>query len=127
MNRRNFIKNTGCLAIGFTLRSNLLNTPSPLIQDLPGSLKENPHINSWLEILADGRLRIFTGKIELGQGIRTAIAQVAAEELDIAIENTEVVVADTGRTPDEGYTAGSFSIEQSAMAVRYAAAAARRK
>jgi CO/xanthine dehydrogenase Mo-binding subunit len=127
MNRRNFIKNTGCLAIGFTLRNNLLNTPAPLIQDLPGSLKENPHINSWLEILADGRLRIFTGKIELGQGIRTAIAQVAAEELDVPIENTEVVVADTGCTPDEGYTAGSFSIEQSAMAVRYAAAAARKK
>jgi len=127
MNRRNFIKNTGCVAIGFTLRGNLLNTPAPLIQDLPGSLKENPHINSWLEILADGRLRIYTGKIELGQGIRTAIAQVAAEELDVPIENTEVVVADTGRTPNEGYTAGSFSIEQSAMAVRYAAAAARQK
>jgi CO/xanthine dehydrogenase Mo-binding subunit len=127
MNRRNFIKNTGCLAIGFTLRGSAFDRSTPLMQNLPGSLKENPHINSWIEILADGRVRIFTGKMELGQGIRTAIAQVAAEELDVAIEHTEVVLADTGRTPDEGYTAGSFSIEQSAMAVRYAAAAARRK
>src|SRR5688500_5597157 len=72
-------------------------------------------------------VRIFTGKLELGQGIRTAIGQCAAEELDLEMKQVEVILADTLRTPDEGYTVGSGSIENSAMAVRYAAAAARQK
>ncbi|RYZ49647.1 MAG: xanthine dehydrogenase family protein molybdopterin-binding subunit, partial [Sphingobacteriales bacterium] len=64
---------------------------------------------------------------ELGQGIRTAIAQVAAEELDLHMNQVQVKLAETGVTPDEGYTAGSGSIENSAMSVRFAAAAARAK
>ena len=127
MNRRNFLKNTGCLAIGFSLQGPLMNAPVPMIQDLPESIKRHPNINAWLEVLANGQVRIFTGKLELGQGISTAIAQVAAEELDLAVENIDIVLADTARTPDEGYTVGSGSIEQSAMAVRFAAAAARHK
>ncbi len=125
MNRRNFIKNTGCLAIGFTLRNPFLDASSPMIQELPEGIKRFPNINAWLEVLANGKVRIFTGKLELGQGISTAIMQVAAEELDLPMESVEIVLADTGRTPDEGYTVGSGSIEQSAMAVRFAAAAAR--
>src|SRR5690349_12240516 len=127
MNRRNFIKNTGCLAIGFSFPGSFIATPSPMLQDLPESIKRHPNINAWLEVLANGQVRIFTGKLELGQGIGTAIAQVAAEELDLPIENIDIVLADTARTPDEGYTVGSGSIEQSAMAVRFAAAAARNK
>jgi CO/xanthine dehydrogenase Mo-binding subunit len=72
-------------------------------------------------------VRVLTGKIELGQGIATAVAQVAAEELELDLSQVEVLLAETGRTPDEGYTAGSNSIEASAMSVRYAAAAAREK
>lgn len=121
--RREFLKLSGCITIGFTLGN--FSMAHPLAQELPESLKRHPHINAWLEVLANGNVRIFTGKLELGQGIRTAIAQVAAEELDVAIDRTEVILADTARTPNEGYTAGSGSIEQSAMAVRYAAAAAR--
>jgi nicotinate dehydrogenase subunit B len=127
MNRRNFLKNTGCLAIGFSLNTSFIDAPVPMLQELPESLRRNPNINAWLEVLANGQIRIFTGKLELGQGIRTAIAQVAAEELDHDINKVEVVLADTDRTPNEGYTAGSGSIEQSAMAVRFAAAAARAK
>ncbi len=127
MNRRNFLKSTGCLAIGFSLNASFMNTPAPMAQELPESLKRNPNINAWLEVLDNGQIRIFTGKLELGQGIRTAIAQVAAEELDHDVNKVEVILADTARTPDEGYTAGSGSIEQSAMAVRFAAAAARQK
>jgi nicotinate dehydrogenase subunit B len=127
MNRRNFIKNTGCLAIGFSFQGSLIATPSPMMQDLPESIKRHPNINAWLEVLANGQVRIFTGKLELGQGISTAIAQVAAEELDLPIEKIDIVLADTARTPNEGYTVGSGSIEQSAMAVRFAAAAARHK
>ena len=65
--------------------------------------------------------------MELGQGIRTAIAQVAAEELNMDMAQVEVWLAETGRTPNEGYTAGSGSIEGSAMSVRNAAALARQK
>jgi nicotinate dehydrogenase subunit B len=127
MNRRNFLKNSGCLAIGFSLSGSFIDAPSPMMQELPESIKRHPNIDAWLEVLANGQVRIFTGKLELGQGISTAIAQVAAEELDLAMENVEIVLADTVRTPNEGYTVGSGSIEQSAMAVRFAAAAARHK
>lgn len=127
MDRRNFLKNTGCLAIGFSLSPSFIDGTAPMLQELPESLRRNPNINAWLEVLANGQVRIFTGKLELGQGISTAISQVAAEELDLPMERVEIVLADTARTPNEGYTAGSGSIEQSAMAVRYAAAAARNK
>lgn len=127
MNRRNFLQTTGCLAIGFTLGNPEFAYPLPYRQDLPGSLRRNPRLNAWLEVLDNGMVRIYTGKLELGQGIRTAIAQCAAEELDLGMKQVEVVLADTLRTPDEGYTVGSGSIENSAMAVRYAAASARQK
>ena len=125
--RRTFIKTFGCLSIGFTIGSPKLLLAGVNNGELPESLKRNPHINSWLEVLDNGRVRIFTGKLELGQCIKTAIEQVAAEELDHDIKNVEVVLADTGLTPNEGYTAGSGSMEQSAMAVRYASAAAKAK
>jgi len=124
--RRDFIRTIGSLTIGFCLTGESTIWPSPT-QTLPGDLRENPRINAWLEILADGHVRVLTGKIELGQGIRTAVAQMAAEELDLDMSQVEVLLAETGRTPDEGYTAGSNSIEASAIAVRYAAAAARQK
>lgn len=125
--RRNFIKTAGCLTIGFCLGNPESGYSSTLLQELPQSLQRHPAINAWLEVLANGRVRIFTGKMELGQGIRTAVAQVAAEELDMEMVQVEVILAETGRTPNEGYTAGSASIETSAMSVRYAAAAARQK
>jgi CO/xanthine dehydrogenase Mo-binding subunit len=124
--RRDFIRTIGTLSIGFCLTGESAIWPSPT-QSLPGDLRENPRINAWLEILADGHVRVLTGKIELGQGIRTAVAQMAAEELDLDMSQVDVLLAETGRTPDEGYTAGSNSIEGSAIAIRYAAAAARQK
>ena len=125
--RRDFLKLSGCLTIGFSFGGISPDHFSPLINELPESIKRHPGINAWIEVLANGNVRIFTGKSELGQGIRTAIAQVAAEELDLEMENVEVILADTERTPNEGYTVGSGSIEQSAMAVRFASAAARMK
>lgn len=129
ISRRYFLKSTGCLTIGFPLLSSCWSAAgaSVLNDNIPSSLKRHPTINAWMEVLEDGSVRIFTGKLELGQGIRTAIAQVAAEELDMDINLIEVHLAETGRTPDESYTAGSASIENSAMSVRYAAAAGREK
>jgi nicotinate dehydrogenase subunit B len=127
--RRKFIGSLGCLTIGFSLsRPAWAEAGNALLEDtLPGSLRRQPRLDAWLEILADGRVRVLTGKMELGQGIRTAIAQVAAEELDLDLIQVEVHIAETGRTPNEGYTAGSGSMENSAMSVRYAAAYARQK
>jgi len=68
---------------------------------------------------------VFTGKVELGQGIASSLAQVAADELDVAYRRINMVTADTSRTPDEGFTAGSQSIEQSGTAIRFACAEAR--
>lgn len=104
-----------------------LVTITTVLEELPGSLRRAPNINAWLEVLEDGRVRIFSGKVELGQGIRNAIRQVAAEELYMDLNRVEVVLAETGLTPNEGYTAGSGSIQNSAMSIRYAAAAAREK
>jgi CO/xanthine dehydrogenase Mo-binding subunit len=128
--RRNFLKSAGCLTLSFPLWSSceLAAGEVPVPDNaLPRSLSQNPQISAWLQVLEDGRIRVYTGKIELGQGIRTAIGQVAAEELFTHPERIEVHIVETGVTPDEGYTAGSGSIINSAMSVRYAAAAARAK
>jgi CO/xanthine dehydrogenase Mo-binding subunit len=92
---------------------------------LPGSLNNNRMLDGWLRINADGTVTVFTGKCELGQGILTALAQIASDELDVAYERIEMVSADTARTPDEGMTAGSQSVENSGTALRYACAEAR--
>ena len=126
--RRKFLKDTGGLTIAFTLFGGCglaAEQSTEADAELPGSLTRHPRVNAWLEVLEDGRVRIFTGKIELGQGIRTAVRQVAAEELNTDPSLIEVHLAETGVTPDEGYTAGSGSIVNSAMSVRYAAAFAR--
>ena len=73
----------------------------------------------------DGSATVFTGKVELGQGIVTALAQIAAEELDLPLGRVNMVTADTGRTPNEGVTSGSQSIENSGTALRLAAAEVR--
>lgn len=126
--RRNFLKSAGCLTLAFPLWSSceLAAGEVPVANDsLPRSLSRHPQISAWLQILEDGNVRVYTGKIELGQGIRTAIGQVAAEELYTNPEKISVHLVETGVTPDEGYTAGSGSIINSAMSVRYASAAAR--
>src|SRR5207247_6769123 len=67
----------------------------------------------------------FSGKIELGQGIGTALSQIAADELDLDLKRIAIVHGDTALTPDEGQTAGSQSVEQSGTALRFACAEAR--
>ena len=92
---------------------------------LPGSLDGNRLLSAWLRVNPNGTVTVFTGKVELGQGIASALAQVAADELDVGYRRIEMVTADTSRTPDEGFTAGSQSIEQSGTAIRFACAEAR--
>ena len=71
-------------------------------------------------------MTVFSGKVELGQGIETAIAQIAAEELDVPLERIELVAGDTTRSPNEWYTAGSQSVEVGGSSMRIACAEVRR-
>ncbi len=91
---------------------------------LPKSLVDNPRLEQWLAF-KNGKVRLFTGKVELGQGVLTALAQIAAEELDVDFARIEIVSGETPFTPNEGFTAGSASIEVSGSAVRLASAEAR--
>ena len=91
------------------------------------SLAAHPQLDDWLEFNEDRTVTVYSGKVELGQGIRTALAQIAADELDIALERIRLASADTARSPDEGSTAGSRSLETSGVAIRIAAAEARQQ
>src|SRR5262249_30283685 len=90
-----------------------------------GSLAGNPDLDQWLT-LRDGRVVVRSGKAELGQGIRTALVAVAADELGVDPALVDVEGPATGSSPNELITAGSGPIEQSATAVRQACAHARR-
>ena len=121
--RRTFIKGAGALVIGFDiLDPALAQAPSA---DLPGDLKLSPKVSSWLRIEAGGKIRLLVGKVELGQGILTAVAQVCAEELDIDLSRLLITSGDTALVPNEGVTAGSFSMSNCGSAVRAVSADAR--
>src|SRR5262245_25514880 len=123
ISRRGVLAGGGALIVSFSLPR------PPLAQEtqaprLPGSLRNTPLLDAWLRIDAKG-VTLFTGKVELGQGIKTALLQIAAEELSVAPGQIELVTADTARTPDERYTAGSQSMQDSGTAIRHASAQAR--
>jgi nicotinate dehydrogenase subunit B len=132
INRRHFIQTAAGLSIGFTLfgcvpqtkESSVASATSPSTLP-PRDIPEGSQIDAWLQILEDGSVRVLTGKMELGQGLTVAMQQVAGEELNTPPEKIKIVLADTGLTQNEGYTAGSRSMERSAMQVRRAAAAAK--
>ncbi|EIN02769.1 aldehyde oxidase and xanthine dehydrogenase, molybdopterin binding protein [Paraburkholderia hospita] len=94
-------------------------------QALAGSLKTNPFLDAWIKITPAGKVTVFTGKVELGTGVRTALLQVAAEELNMAPSLITFLTADTGASPDEGLTAGSHTIADSGSALLNAAAQVR--
>jgi CO/xanthine dehydrogenase Mo-binding subunit len=92
---------------------------------LPDSLAANPVLARWLDLSRDGEVTIRTGKVEYGQGIWTALAQVAAEELQVALARVRVAPVSTSTSPNEGFTAGSRSVQDSGSALRQACALAR--
>jgi len=91
---------------------------------LPGALEQNPLLSDWIRFEGN-RIVVHTGKVELGQGISTAIAMIAAEELDVPIEQLEIRTGSTAEGPNEFMTAGSMSVEGSGSAVRQACAEVR--
>jgi nicotinate dehydrogenase subunit B len=92
---------------------------------LPGPIRRTPELDRWLAFNEDGTITVATGKVDIGQGLSTALAMIAAEELDVDLARIRVQTADTELTPNEFVTAGSMSIEDSGSAVRVASATAR--
>ena len=126
VSRRSVLAGGGALIVSFSLLPKALAAEEPQAQGprLPGSLRKTPMLDAWIRIDAAG-ITVFTGKAELGQGVKTALIQLAAEELSVTPGEIELVTADTARTPDEQYTSGSQSMQDSGTAIRHAAAQAR--
>ncbi|HEV7446206.1 MAG TPA: molybdopterin cofactor-binding domain-containing protein [Steroidobacteraceae bacterium] len=134
VSRRAVLRGTGALVLSFSLSPQAWSQEGGGAQSArraagskprPGSLSKTPLLDAWIRVDADGRVTAFTGKAELGQGIKTAFLQVVAEELEVRLEQVSLVTADTSRTADEGYTAGSHSVQDSGTALRNAAAQVR--
>ncbi|MEI7786069.1 MAG: molybdopterin cofactor-binding domain-containing protein [Betaproteobacteria bacterium] len=123
--RRRFLKSAGFLSLSFAIPlvdvHSQANPPR-----LPGDLQQHRQLRAWIRILsADKAVQLLVGKVELGQGILTAVVQLCADELDVDMARVQVVSGDTDRVPNEGVTAGSFSMPNCATAVRQAAAEVR--
>jgi len=95
---------------------------SSAVPTLPFSLAANPRLSSWIRFASDGQVTVSPGKVEIGQGIVTALAQIAADELDVDIGRVQMVRATTAASPNEGVTSGSLSIQHSGRALRAACA-----
>jgi len=119
-NRREFLKASGALVVAFsfsgTAAGAALRAPKSVAKDA---------VDSFLVIGRDGRITVFTGKVDLGTGTRTALAQMAADELDVAFERIDMVMGDTATTPDQWLTGANLTIFQGGSELRRAAASAR--
>ena len=93
--------------------------------NLPQMLAANPRLDRWVGFPERGKVRVATGRVEIGQGVLTAMIQIAAEELDVSAERIALETGDTELTPNEGYTAGSQSIQFGGVALRLACAEVR--
>jgi nicotinate dehydrogenase subunit B len=106
LSRRQFGTAFGVLLATFTFPAECLR--AEIVEGAaPDSFAKNRRLDGWIRIGSDGVITVFTGKAELGQGIHTALAQIAAEELDIVLSHIHMIGPDTRRGPDEGYTYGS--------------------
>jgi isoquinoline 1-oxidoreductase len=121
LSRREFLKAAGGgLIVLFSWQS------LPAQEALPRGSAELPdNFNAFLSIQADGRVRLFTGKIEMGQGIVTSLAQMLAEELEVELETVDMVMGDTDLCPFDNGTFGSLSTRFFGVPMRQAAAEAR--
>jgi nicotinate dehydrogenase subunit B len=122
--RRTFLKVSGILAVGFSMPG-LAGSADAMTLHAPKSVAKEA-IDSWLTISPDDRVTIYVGKVDLGTGARTALMQMAAEELDVSFDRVEMVMGDTATTPDQWLTAANITIFQGGAELRRASASARR-
>ena len=124
--RRDFLKTTGYLSLAFSIPlDSALSQAADGKPRLPGDLQINLKLSAWLRVNANQTVTLLVGKVELGQGILTTVTQICADELDIDFKRVQVISGDTALVPNEGVTAGSFSMPYCATAVQYASAEVR--
>ena len=127
--RRQFLKSAGAVTLSFGIPLMDVHSQSAVAQDKPrlaGDLQIHRKLNAWIRIdSATQMVELRIGKVELGQGILTAVAQVCADELDVDFAKIKLISGDTALVPDEGVTAGSFSMPYCATAVQAASAEVR--
>jgi len=126
ISRRDFVKSASGLLIGFSLIDSSI-APEFMAAAQRGAVTDPKaaRLDAWLRVQPDGIVRVFTGKVDVGVGLETALAQIVAEELDLSPDRVVVVMGDTSVTTDQGGTSASSSIAQGARPLRNAAAAAR--
>ena len=123
--RRTFLKAAGYVSLAFAMPWDTALSQATTKPRLPGDLDSSRQLSAWLRINADQTVTLLVGKVELGQGILTAVAQVCADELDIDLGRLKIISGDTALVPNEGVTAGSTSVSNCATAVQYASAEVR--
>src|SRR5258706_16417727 len=124
LTRREFGSAVGGLVIAFSMAPRI-SAAAESAARLPGMLQANRRLDAWLRVDPVGTVTVFTGRVELGQGATTALAQIAAEELDITRARVRMIPVDTSRSPNEGVTAGRNSIQAGGAALGFPAAEAR--
>ena len=120
--RRSFVKAGGALVVTFALDPPEAASAATEAATKSVALDE---VDGFLAIGAQGQVTVYSGKVDLGTGLETAIAQIAAEELSVPLDRVTVIQGDTALTPDQGITWGSLSIQNGGMQIRQAAATAR--
>jgi nicotinate dehydrogenase subunit B len=126
ISRRDLLKSTGVLVVGFSFFG---SAASVLAQGSGLSVDgmDPTVLDSWLAISKDGTVTVFTGKVELGTGVVTALAQIVAEELDVSFNKVYMESGDTETAVDQGVTAAARTIERGGPQLRQASAAARQE
>jgi CO/xanthine dehydrogenase Mo-binding subunit len=122
--RRAILKG-GALTVGFALTGLPAHAVAQDAVAAPRAL-DPKEVDSFLAVNGDGTVTLFCGKVDLGQGLRISIPQIAAEELGIGVDKIKFVEGDTALTPDQGRTSGSTGIQRGGMQIRQAAATARK-
>jgi nicotinate dehydrogenase subunit B len=128
ISRRELLKGTGALFVSFNLFEPLLGLLAQGGTPLSNAGGLSPdQLDSWLAIAQDGTVSVFTSKVDLGTGTGTALGQIVAEELDVAVSKINMVIGDTTKSVDQGRTSASRTLERAGPQMRQAAAAARQE
>ncbi|HSE93547.1 MAG TPA: molybdopterin cofactor-binding domain-containing protein [Methylomirabilota bacterium] len=122
--RREFLIGTGTLVVSFSLAPDLAGDAVASMHGKPKPVALD-QVDSFLAVHKDGTVTMYTGKVDIGTGIRVALPQMVAEELDVALDKVKLVEGDTALTPDQGPTWGSLSVQIAGVQLRQAAATAR--
>ncbi len=131
MSRRGLLQGAGAVVVSFSLA-----TPTRSVFAVPEQPEDpkwdaelqrdlTPELDGWLRIDEDGSVTYFTGRVEIGNGILTALSQIVAEELSVPFDSVKVISGDTDVVPNQGITSATTTIGVAAVVIRQAAATAR--